>query len=199
MPGIYSIVEGHGEERAAPRLFANILRNGLRKTDFYCWPPYRVSRGGIANLNNEMTTALATARTTISVAAGQGVLFVMLDADDDCAVTLSQGIRNAILRTGFPYPVSVVACVREYEAWFLIAAESLRGAANVRANASNVPHAENIRDAKGAVEKQILIQGRPYSPTVDQPEFSTRLDVLTALKSRSFTKLAKELDLAIHS
>lgn len=197
MLGIYSIVEGHGEERAVPKLFANILRNILGRESYFFWPPYRVSRGGISTINDEMTAALAAARVTIDRANGQGALFVILDSDDDCAVTLAKTVRTGIARLNFRHPVSVVACVREYESWFLIAASSLQGAANVRADAQNVANAEIIRNAKGKLERDILVVGRSYSPTVDQPEFSARIDAKQAMTSRSFRKLVKELDRAV--
>lgn len=197
MPGIYLIVEGHGEERAAPRLVANILKQHLQKNDFFFWPAFRVSRGGIATINDEMRTALASARVTIDRANGQGFLLILVDSDDDCAVTLAQTIQTGILGQRFPHPFSVVACVREYEAWFLAAASSLRGSPNVRSDAEDIPHAEQIRDAKGAIEKRILRPGKYYSPSVDQPEFSAALSPQAALKCRSFRKLVKELGNAV--
>lgn len=197
MPGIYLIVEGHGEERAAPRLFANILSNHLRRADFFFWPAFRVSRGGIATTNDEMKAALATARATIARQQGNGILFVLLDADDDCAVTLAQGVRVSIANGGFPFACSVVVCVREYEAWFLASAQSLVGLPNVRIDARNSLHPEGPRDAKGAVQATVLKPGAVYSPTVDQPKFSSTLDVAQALTSRSFRKLVRELDQAI--
>lgn len=197
MPGIYLIVEGHGEERAAPKLFANILSNHLMRKDFFFWPAFRVSRGGIATTNDEMRMALATARATIARQQGNGVLFVLLDADDDCAVALADGIGTAINNGRFPFTYSVVVCVREYEAWFLASAQSLVGLPNVRIDAQNSPHPERPRDAKGAVQATILKPGAVYSPTVDQPEFSSHLDVTQALTSRSFRKLVRELDQAI--
>jgi len=143
-----------------------------------------------------MAAAVAAARVTIDNAHGQGVLFVVLDSDDDCAVTLAQTIQNGIIQFGFGHSCAVVACVREYESWFLIAASSLRGAINVRPNSQDIAYAENVRDAKGMLERDVLVAGRSYSPTVDQPEFSARLDPAKALASRSFRKLVKELDTA---
>jgi hypothetical protein len=196
MPGIYLIVEGHGEERAVPRLIGNVCRH-LSRGDFFIWPAYRVSRGSIVAGNGDMQQAVFTAGATINQAEGNGILFVLLDSDDDCAVTLAQSVRTKIHNMGFGFALSVVACVREYEGWFLTAASSLVGAPNVRTNATDIENAELIRDAKGTLERQVLIPGRYYSPTVDQADFSSRLNVTQALASRSFAKFVKELDLAV--
>lgn len=196
MPGIYLIVEGHGEERAAPRLIGNVCRH-LNRRDFYIWPAYRVSRGGIVAGNGDMQQAVSTAEATINQAGGNGILLVLLDSDDDCAVTLAQSVETNIQNMGFGLAFSVVACVREYEGWFLTAASSLVGAPNVRNDAVDIRNAELIRDAKGTLQREILLPGRYYSPTVDQAEFSSRLNVAQALASRSFAKFVKELDLAV--
>jgi hypothetical protein len=90
--------------------------------------------------------------------------------------------------------VSIVLANREYEAWFLAAAESLAGTRNFSSEMSPPPDPEEIRNAKGWLNKY-LPRNMRYSPTQDQAALSQRLDLqLARTKSRSFRKLWKEIE-----
>lgn len=80
-------------------------------------------------------------------------------------------------------PLAVVVASREYEGWFLAAAESLE-----------LPPCENpegVRDAKGWLRRA---QGS-YSPTVDQAGMTARFDLgIARERADSFDKLCRELE-----
>jgi hypothetical protein len=90
--------------------------------------------------------------------------------------------------------ISFVLVHREYESWFLAAAESLAGKRRLATElvAPEIP--ESIRDAKGWLSQHIQGPGR-YSPTQDQAALSASLDLKRAhAKSRSFRKFWKEIE-----
>ena len=90
--------------------------------------------------------------------------------------------------------MSIVLAHREYESWFLAAAESLAGLRNLRPSLEAPAAPEEIRDAKGWLSKQMPPRMR-YSPTQDQAALSAQFDLkLAAARSRSFRKLWKETE-----
>jgi hypothetical protein len=90
--------------------------------------------------------------------------------------------------------VSVVLAHREYESWFLAAAESLAGLRNLPPDLAAPAAPEEIRDAKGWLSKQMPRSMR-YSPTQDQAALSAQFDMeLARTRSRSFRKLWKEIE-----
>jgi len=80
--------------------------------------------------------------------------------------------------------------VREYEAWFLSAAASLRGKRGLPEDLASPPAAELIRDAKGWLSDRMP---RGYSPTTDQPALTAAFDLAEARHASSFDKLVREL------
>ena len=84
----------------------------------------------------------------------------------------------------------MVLAVREYEAWFLTAAASLRGKRGLAQDLAPPPSPEAIRDAKAWLDQRMP---RGYRPTVDQPALTDLFDLEAALRSPSFDKLVREL------
>jgi hypothetical protein len=80
--------------------------------------------------------------------------------------------------------------VREYEAWFLAAAESLRGRRGLPSDLEAPATPEAFRDAKGWLGDRMP---RGYSPTADQPALTDLFDLERARRSPSFDKLVREL------
>jgi hypothetical protein len=126
-------------------------------------------------------------------AGDEGWVLILLDADDDCAV---QASRQLLARAQLVIPhrmVSVVMAVREYEAWFIAAADSLNGHRGFSFEAGQAVAAEVPRDAKGWLKERIA--GRTYGETIDQPAFTAVMDLEQAhANSRSFRKLCAEWD-----
>ena len=89
--------------------------------------------------------------------------------------------------------ISVVVAKREYEAWFLAGADSLRGCRNVSDTAVAPPDPESIGGAKRYLEQHVLVPGAVYRETVDQPALTDALDPDAARAAPSFDKLCRDL------
>jgi len=117
-------------------------------------------------------------------------VLVLIDGDDDPACTLGQAL---LARAQIARPdrrVGVVLAVREYEAWFLAAAASLRGRRGLPDDLEVPASPEILRDAKGWLGARMP---RGYSPTADQPALTDLFDLELARGSPSFGKLVREL------
>ncbi len=87
--------------------------------------------------------------------------------------------------------ISVVLANREYEAWFIAAAQSLNGLRGFSFDPMDGIDPETPRDAKGWIKARMT--GGGYGETTDQPAFSARIDLQQAYAgSRSFRKLCAE-------
>ena len=80
---------------------------------------------------------------------------------------------------------------KEFEAWFIAAAESLHGERGFSFPRGEVIDAERPRDAKKWLKERI--SRGSYGEITDQPAFSARMDLQQAYEnSRSFRKLCSE-------
>jgi hypothetical protein len=95
---------------------------------------------------------------------------------------------------------AVVLAKKEYESWFLAAAQSLRGQRGLPADLATPATPESIRGAKEWLRKH-LPSSRKYSETLDQPELTRYFDLQQARKKadsfdkcfRAVAALLKEL------
>ena len=186
---IACIVEGDGEIQALPVLLRRILAD--IGSSIYpsisvpvVWPRSRlVKREFLVR-----AVALAAQRATST-----GAILVLLDADDDCPVSLGAELQTWASAARSDIPLAVVVANREYEAWFLAAAESLRGHRGLRSDLVAPDDCDSIRDAKGWLEDRSAT-GEEYDPINHQASFSQRIDLeLARQNSRSFRKLDKEV------
>ena len=189
MTMIASIVEGDGEVSALPVLLRRL--NGWRTPDVICevLPPIRVYKDRFLNRQDEFNRHLQLAA---SKCGDGGWILVLLDADDDCPAVKSKEIIERA-RLCVPHRrVVVVLANREYEAWFISAAASLKGFRGFSCSADDaLINAETPRNAKGWMRERMV--GGTYGETTDQPAFSARFDLTQAYaRSRSFRKLCDE-------
>lgn len=193
MSVIVPIVEGDGEVKALPLLLRRIAE-AQGRFDLTVAKPIRVHRDRFLRRDEEMRRILVLAEQK---AAG-GTVLVLLDADDDCPVVLARDVAeraNSILHAA---RLAVVIAQREYESWFLAAAESLAGRRGLPTQLDWPPNSETIRDAKGWLGERI--RGGGYHPVSDQPGLTQLLDVeLAKSRSRSFRKFVKECEAALMS
>ena len=190
MMALASIVEGDGEVAALPVLLRRLAqwRGAAGHVDVL--PPIRVYKDRFLNRPDEFSRHLKLAAAKCGDA---GWILILLDADDDCpaqkgAMVLAQA--QAII----PHRrIAVVLANREYEAWFIAAAESLNGCRGFQSHANDAQiDPEMPRNAKGWVRERMPAG---YGETTDQPAFSARLDLdLAHQRSRSFRKLCSEWD-----
>lgn len=188
---VFSIVEGHGEVSAVPVLLRRFASE-MGIYDLNCFPPHRVPRGKMRDAQF-MNKIVEFAGAKISASETQGLILCLLDADDDCPATIGPEILEILSGSWPTIPKSVVAAKYEYENWLIASAESLRDHKRVRNTAISPERPEDIRDAKGYLAREIMLQDAYYSPTVDQPALTSYLDFELARRCASFDKLHRDL------
>lgn len=178
------LVEGHGEHYAAPILVrriaaslgvADVTPTVIRQPRTMILKPGELERAVIL-LGNKV--------------GERGAVLVLIDADDDAACELAPELLRRARAARSDRPIGVVLAVREYEAWLLTAASSLRGKRGLPADLEAPAMPEAIRDAKGWLGQRMP---RGYSPTADQPALTGLFDLELARSSPSFDKLVREL------
>jgi hypothetical protein len=184
---IASIVEGHGDKYALPRLLHRLaadLGSGVLRTP----EPWRLNRGGLV-ASGGIERAVVSVASRIGVAGG---VLAVLDADDDCPAKLAPSLLARARSARPDVKVSVVLAMREFEAWFLAAAPSLAGRHGLAGNLEAPVDPEGIRDAKGWLTRHRQ-DGHPYKPTIDQANLASTFDMKQARgKSPSFNKFAEK-------
>ncbi len=117
----------------------------------------------------------------------------MIDADDDCPAMLGPQMQRWAQSARPDIPIGVVLATREFEAWFVAAAESLRGQHGRPDSLTPHPQPESVRDAKGWIaDRRPRSQG--YSAPVDQPALTRIFDLeMARARSDSFDKCYREI------
>ncbi len=123
---------------------------------------------------------------------GQSGIFVLLDADDGCPVQDAPALLQRAAKACSDMPLAVVFAKREFEAWFLAAAESLRGHRGLCCDLAAPPDPEMIRDAKEWLAER-MVGGKGYSEASDQPALTAAFDLNAARHADSFDKCYREL------
>lgn len=197
-PTIVCIVEGHGDAKAIPTLVSRLARQDkqydLGVESFRC-PKSKITRSprkGHEINEPELTRAISYAVKRLP-SSRRGAILVTLDADDSCPAKVGDGIRELAASIRPDVCFAVVLAKREYEAWLIASIESLRGKGGIREDAHAHLDPESISDAKGYLSQQ-MIEGRHYSPTVDQQALTRLFDLDRAASVRSFRKLMVEVD-----
>ncbi len=192
MIAIYPIVEGHGEVHAVPVLFRRVAAEICDRHDVTVLQPHRVPRGRmVAQEPRDLLRAVELGALKISQTGISGLILVLLDADDDCPAELGPCLLRQISRADVA--AGVVVANREYEAWFLAGAESLRRHKNVSDAAVAPPDPEAIRGTKKYLERHVLVPGAVYRETIDQPALTAVLGLEEARAAPSFDKLCRDL------
>jgi Domain of unknown function (DUF4276) len=119
-------------------------------------------------------------------------ILVLFDADDDCPKDLADKLTAQCRAAHRDVSVSIVVANREYEAWFLAAANSLATCGRLRAQTIAPSDPESIRGAKEWLKTR-MGTGITYSQTRHQPAFSEVMELSEARRARSFKKLEKEV------
>jgi len=184
-----SVVEGEGEVFAFPELLRRLgthiapdISLGVRT--------WRLPRSKMVK-PGELERA---SRSALRLAGEGARLIVLLDADDDCPAELAPKLLNRELGWVLPVQAAIVIAKREYESWFLAAAESLSGRRTLSADLEPPDNPEEApRDAKKWLSNR-MAPHRIYKPTQDQASLSAALDIeLARSRSASFDKLCREV------
>ena len=186
---IASIVEGHGEVVALPELLRRIAKETGRQIALEILKPIRRPRSSILLKSGELERAVQLAALQ---ARPRGGIFVILDSDDDCPAKLAPELLARAERAAMNLPIAVVLAKREFEAWFLAAAESLRGKRGLPLDLVGPEHPEEVRGAKEWLRGRR--QPKTYSPTIDQPALVQAFSLNQARSARSFDKCYREFE-----
>ena len=192
MAAVFPIVEGHGELEAVPILLRRLANEQLGLHTLRCLPPFRLSRGKLIK-QDELARAIALGRLKMRDLEGPHLILILMDADDECPVHVAQGLRTQHRALFAASRTSIVLAVREYEAWFLAANMSEADHRNLRANTPVHANPEGIANPKAVFERDFLKPGHNYAETVDQPRFTSCMNMVTALRAHSFEKLVREV------
>lgn len=185
---VVSIVEGDGEVAALPVLLRRLCEWRTPQSAVEVLRPIRVRRNKFLNDPREFGRHLELAAGKCGPA---GWILVMLDADDDCPKEYAPDIFGRARAIVGHRSLSVVLANREYEGWFIAAADSLHGHRGFSCELPVNFDPETVRDAKGWIGAR-MAEGS-YGETTDQPAFSARMDLKSAHdRSRSFRKLCRE-------
>jgi hypothetical protein len=184
---VVTIVEGHGDLSAIPRLLS---RTGeLFNEQIIAANPIR--SGGVHILRREgeleRFVRMALSRSEVDL------VLVAVDLDDGCAAQMAAEFRQRIAQMGLLDPALVQVCffVREYECLFLAGLDGLRHSApDYQWDQDYVcEDPEAHRGAKGIIDRLI---SRKYKEITDQAAMTGRVDLREVFaKSRSFRKLVR--------
>lgn len=181
------IVEGQGDERAAPIVLRRIIGHFAPTRVVGAIEPLRVSRGKLVK-EPELKRAVELVSRRVGPA---GPLIILFDADDDCPATLAPKLLSWACEARADRPIAVILAMREFEAWFLGAAASLRDVRGLPADLAPPPNPEGIRGAKQWLGRQ-MPDG--YSETLEQVELARKFDLDVARAAcPSFDKLVRDV------
>lgn len=185
---IAPIVEGFGDVEAVPILIRRIATEFDPSMSVVVLRPFRVPRSKLVKVGEIERAVEFAARATGS----QGAIVVLVDSDDDCPATLGPALLGRAKITRSDRPIGVVLAKYEFEAWFLAAAESLRGRRRLRNDITAPPDPEGVRDAKGWLSDRMPPNSR-YREVLDQPALTQLFDMTAARTAPSFDKCWREL------
>ncbi|MFO1431028.1 MAG: DUF4276 family protein [Candidatus Competibacteraceae bacterium] len=187
---IAPIVEGHGEVQAVPLLIRRIAAEVDFNLTVVVEPPIRVPANRLRKLGElERTVELAARKL-----GGAGGILVLIDCDWDRGCPKWDGpARLHRARAARPdMPVALVLAYREYEAWFIAAAESIQGRRGLAETLEMITDPEGIRGAKEWLSSR-MPRNRPYTETTDQPALTQWFDMQAARRANSFDKCYREI------
>jgi Domain of unknown function (DUF4276) len=186
---IATVVEGHGEVEAVPVLLRRIVADVAPGLYINVPRPYRVGRHALVRPGG-LEDVVRTQGDRVT--SGGGVL-VLIDADDDCPAELAPQLLDRALAARPDRRIALVLANREYEAWFLAAAQSFAGQRGFPDMLEPPGKPEGVRGAKEWLSGKR--PGRPYKETADQAALTQRFDMKAARKqSPSFDKLWRDVE-----
>lgn len=185
---IACIVEGQGDVAAVPVLIRRIAEDLHPELAIDVLRPIRVHRNEVVHIGKlEREVELAAQKIS-----GQGGVFIIFDSDDDCPAELGPKLLDRALQAHSNLPIAVVLAKHEFEAWFLAAAESLRGRRGLRNDIHPPNDPEAIRGAKEWLSQR-MGTSRTYRETRDQPALTALFDIEHARQADSFDKCYREI------
>ena len=182
------IVEGESEVKTVPLLIRRIAANLYPELPIVVPPPIRRPRNKVVK-ENELERAVEFVARQIG---GQGAIFIIFDGDDDCPAELGPALLRRASQARSDLPIAVVLAKHEFEAWFLAAAESLRGQRGLKNDLHSPDNPEAIRGAKEWLSQR-MEDSRTYRETQDQPALAALFDIEQARNADSFDKCYRDI------
>ena len=185
---IAAIVEGYGECEAVPilirRIALDIAPNFVPKV----LSPFRVPASRLSKEEElERTVVLAANKLQ-----ARGGIVIIIDCDDGCPAQDGPALLKRAVAVRNDIPISVIFAKREFEAWILAAADSLRGRRGLPNNLKPPEYPESIRGAKEWLSRQ-MPSGGSYKETTDQPALTALFDMSAARTADSFDKCYRDV------
>ncbi len=185
---IVTLVEGHGEVAAVPIL--------LRRIAEVVAPGLTLDLSRTIRVKRQRFLKEGELERAVELAARQsgdgGRILILLDADEDCPRDLAPRMLERARAARKDRIIRAVLAKREYEAWFLAAAESLAGHRGIDAAAVSPADPETVASPKRWLS-QHMQSGWSYRETLDQPALTAVFDLATARRAPSFDKLWRDL------
>lgn len=186
---IACIVEGHGDGEAVPLLVRRVAAAVDPEVSVTTPRPIRLPRGKLKR-HGELERAVWLAMLT---AGTPGAVLIVQDADADCPAELAPELLRRSCAVSSGRVVSVVLAKREFEAWFIAAAESLRGRRGLGADITAAEDPEAIHGAKEWLSARMQ-SGMSYRETRDQAALAAAFDIEVARRAPSFDKFYREIE-----
>ena len=183
------IVEGHGEVQAVPILLRRLASTLDPTLNLQVEQPIRITKSKLLQIG-ELERAVELAARKVG---GTGAILILLDSDQDCPAVLGPHLLNRARAVRRDVPISVVLAKQEFEAWFLAAAESLRGRRGLRIDLEPPAQPESVRGAKEWLADHMTGNGH-YVETLDQPALTAVFDLTAARQADSFDKCWREMN-----
>ena len=185
------IVEGHGEIDAAPILVRRIAAAIDPSLTVDVRPVLRVPVSRLMR-SGELERQVEFAGRAVG---RDGAILVLVDADgkDACPAIDGPALLARARSARSDLHTSVVLAKKEFESWFLAAAESLRGVRRLPDDLQPPKSPEEIRGAKEWLSRQ-MPRHQPYAETTDQAAMTQAFDMTQARTADSFDKCYREID-----
>jgi hypothetical protein len=187
---ITAIVEGHGEVEAVPILIRRIATEIDPSLVPDIPPPIRVPADRFKKPGElERTVDLAIRKLD-----GDGGVFIVIDCDwnNGCPKLDGPVLLSRAKAVRPDVPIALVLANKEYEAWFIAAAESIRGKRGLSQTLEVVIDPEEIRGAKEWLSSR-MPPNQPYTETIHQPALTALFDFNAARRANSFDKCYREI------
>lgn len=185
---IVPIVEGQGEEAAVPVL----LRRFAHDSEVYNYqinPPIRIKVSSFLQGGEYFQRFIKLAAN--KAAMSNGLVLILLDCEDDCPAELGPRLLQQAQEVRSDVEYLCVLAYREFETWFLAAAESLSGCSGLNEDLLPMDDPESRRDAKGWFTKNM--PGTSYDPIRHQAAFASQFSFEQAERVPSFHRLRRKL------
>ncbi|HVY69870.1 MAG TPA: DUF4276 family protein [Verrucomicrobiae bacterium] len=186
------IVEGHGDSAAINPLLRRVTARAKPDSALFINPALRVKAGSFLKDEDYFRKYIELAARKVKAApAPRGFVLVLLDLDDDCPGKVGPEILRRAKLQRPDVDFEVVLAHREFETWFLAAANSLKGICGLPPSLEAPVDPERIRDAKGWLAERM---GRSYNEPIHQPQMTEAFDLDEAAQVHSFARLLRKFN-----